>query len=128
MELQNPDSELADPVFDERTVKQCEQRAAELREKIVVAGTRISSTELAEARLEIEEIEQYLRSSTGAWKRPRKFSTPEEKSRKSISITTRRTLHKIQLLHQPLADHLSKAIKFGRQIGYFPDREITWQL
>jgi hypothetical protein len=121
-----------DDKVDKQTVHEVDQAINIFRKKIQEAKSIGDSDAVAKAYRELTRLIDYKKSSTGLSGRSRRFSTPEEKSRKTVTKCIRTAINKIAQLEKmhnwpsDLSRHLSNFIKTGVDCKYTPDKPTAW--
>jgi hypothetical protein len=76
---------------------------------------------------EIDQLERYLREA-GYGTIAAKFTTNQERARKSVLNAITRAVGRIKPVNPPLAAHLDDCIHTGTTCLYSPNRQIDWVL
>lgn len=117
---------MDDAILDKRALAEYRQAIAGLRRKRDVAVER-GEIETAEALdHELEAIESELKAQASLRGRPRRFSDEDDKSRKSVREAIMACLESLADLHPALHRHLTASLKYGFQLGYFPEADDFW--
>ncbi|MHC4661128.1 MAG: hypothetical protein ACYS8W_05510 [Planctomycetota bacterium] len=117
----------AGPALDPRAKRELRQKREELIEKIE-AGQYSDPAEHAQDKEDVQEIEKQLSADIGLGGRDRRLSDEVDKCRKRVCGNIENALKKIQNIPEltQLYTHLNNAITRGRDIGYTPEKEISW--
>jgi pimeloyl-ACP methyl ester carboxylesterase len=119
---------VAQPVLDERALRQYRTRIRELEQLIDEAERAADLGQLERRRNEWEALTSELAAATGLGGRQRQLNEPAERARKAVTARLRQALGQIRAALPALATHLEANISTGRSCSYRPAQPITWLL
>ncbi|MHC4269742.1 MAG: hypothetical protein ACYSWS_01185 [Planctomycetota bacterium] len=121
-------SDSTGEIMDKETIKDCENRRAELLIKLSDAIELKNDEAAAEIKDEIEKINKQLNAGRDKRGQPRKFSSNTEKTRKSVSKAYKTSLKKIKDGHPALWKHFKNTLTIGISCSYKPEKPMSWEL
>jgi DNA-binding NtrC family response regulator len=115
--------------LDSQAKSEYRRRLAELREQLDDAERDNDPGRIERAQAEIEFLTQQLSAAVGLAGRDRPSGSHAERARLLVTQRVKAALKKLAECHEPLAEHLSTAIKTGYRCSYSPDPEhkVDWQ-
>jgi tetratricopeptide (TPR) repeat protein len=137
LERESPDSSSGDassgdsgPLLDARAKEAYRRRLSEIEEDLAEATSMADLGRIAQARTEREFLVRELSRAVGLGGRDRRAGSASERARASVTRAVRQALARIREHHEPLADHLARAVRTGTHCAYLPDAHapVTWTL
>ncbi len=115
-------------IADRKTIEDIKRRIKELGEQSERAE-RLGELDRAQA-LDCErgKLEAYLTSASGLGGRQRRFSTRDEKVRKSVTAAINSAKKKIRESHPVLGEHLDVSVRTGTICSYEPRAHVPWEV
>ena len=118
----------AGELLDPRAREEYRTRLVELREELTEAESNNDTGRSERLRAEIEFVEKELTSAFGLGGRARKGADASERIRKGVTNRIREAIARVGKEHEPLALHLTNALRLGTFCSYVPERAVRWEI
>jgi hypothetical protein len=126
-------------LIDKITLNNTKKRIAELKNKNKdylnepnYSEDFLSQSLVDKNRIEIRDLEKYLKASIGEKGKSRKSKSPNEKAYDVITKRKNTAIEKIEIVDKSLATHLYNCINLGEKgksdLIYTPEKEMNWIL
>ena len=125
-DLYYTDSSDSEALADAKALKEYNGEIKRLRRRAADHRQQGRAEEAAKLLTEADKVEEYLRKITGLKDQVRKFDSPEERARKSVTNAIIRAKNSLQQVHEPLWCHFQAHLTTGDYCIYAPDPPIQW--